>query len=309
MGNSASADTQRYLDGYPGEPDDKTQTKNLEFYSNKRPSKPDGDLIENVHKKWLGNYGLLEAHHGYIQWLFPIREDGLNHHAQRLQLHEAKAIAADPILQDRIIISYELMLDFYGMKLVDKKTGEIGRGDNWKTRYAHLNRSFHNYLRITRILKCLGEVGLEHYKIHFVIHVLKEIYENKELLNCHESCIKYWSAVLRSENERKEIQDMIGKYEDARPTRHARKPSDSSDEEKKRKNPSLSSSEDNRSEGEEKGLKLSSSSNSKSKYTNGDTPSKIKESESEEEEIHNSAGYKSSEEKLSSSDEDEKKKD
>jgi len=308
MGNSASADTQRYLDGYPGEPDDKTQCKNLEFYSNKRPSKPDGDLIDNIHKKWLGNYGLLEAHHGYIQWLFPIREDGLNHHAQRLQLHEAKSISADQSLQDRIIISYELMLDFYGMKLIDKKTGEIGRGDNWKTRYAHLNRSFHNYLRITRILKCFGEIGLEHYKIHFVTHVLKEVYEHKELLNCHESCIKYWCAVLRSENERKEIQEMIGKYEAARPTRHVRKQSDSSDEEKKRKN--LSSSEDNKSEGEDKGLKLSSgSNNSKSKYTNGDTPSKIKGSESEEEETHNSTGYKSSEEKLSSSDEDEKKKD
>jgi len=290
------------LDGYPGEPDDKTQTKNMEFYSNKRVSKPDGDLIENIHKKWWRNYGLLEAHHGYIQWLFPIREDGLNHHAQRLQLHEAKAIAADPILQDRIVTSYELMLDFYGMKLLDKKTGEIGRGDNWKTRYAHLNRSFHNYLRITRILKCFGEVGLEHYKIHFVMHVLKEVYENKELMNCHESCIKYWCAVLRSENERKQIQDLISKYEEARPTRHARKASDSSDEEKKKKNP-LSSSED-KSEGEDK---LSHSNSSNSKYTNGDVSSKIKGFESEEEEGQCSAGYKSSEEKLS--DEEEKKKD
>lgn len=43
MGNvSASEDAKRYRDGYPGEPDDKTKTKNLEFYQNKRPSKPDG---------------------------------------------------------------------------------------------------------------------------------------------------------------------------------------------------------------------------------------------------------------------------
>jgi len=257
MGNSASADTQRYLDGYPGEPDDKSQTKNVDFYSNKRPSKPDGDLIENIHKKWWGNYGLLEAHHGYIQWLFPIREDGLNHHAQRLQLHEAKSIASDPILQGRIITSYELMLDFYGMKLVDRKTGAIERGDNWKSRYAHLNRSFHNYLRITRILKCLGEVGLEHFKIHFVKHVLKEIYENRELLNCHESCLKYWSVVLRSEDERNQIKEMIGHHEEARVTRHTRSPS-SSDEEGRRgprvlagSNP-LSSSEEAKFESENK---------------------------------------------------------
>jgi len=234
MGQSASVDTQRYLDGYPGEPDDKSLTRNLEFYQNKRPSKPYGDLIENIHKKWFGNYGLLEAHHGYIQWLFPIREDGLNHNAQRLQLHEAKAIEEDPILQGRIITSYELMLDFYGMKLVDRSTGILARGENWKSRYAHLNRSFHNYLRITRILKCLGEVGLEHFKIHFVRHVLTEIYEHRELLNCHESCAKYWVAVLRKEEEREEIKTMIGKYEEARCARRGTRDSDSDEEKRKR---------------------------------------------------------------------------
>lgn len=45
MGNSASADTKRYLEGYPGEPDDLTQTKNIEFYSNKIKSKPDGNIL------------------------------------------------------------------------------------------------------------------------------------------------------------------------------------------------------------------------------------------------------------------------
>lgn len=66
----------------------------------------------------------MEAHHGYIQWLFPIREPGLNHHAEPLTIYEAKAIKEDPVLQGRIVTSYELMLDFYGMKLVDKTTGK-----------------------------------------------------------------------------------------------------------------------------------------------------------------------------------------
>jgi len=217
MGNSASADTQRYLDGYPGEPDNKNLTLNVDFYSNTLKSKPDGDYVEEIHKKWWGKYGPLEAHHGYIQWLFPIREDGLNHYAQRLQLHEAKTIANDPVLQGRIIKSYELMLDFYGMKLTDRTTGTLARGDNWQSRYAHLNRSFHNYLRITRILKCLGEVGLEHFKIHFVQHVLKEIYENRELLNCYESCVKYWVPVLRKEEERLATKQLVEKFEGEKP--------------------------------------------------------------------------------------------
>ena len=32
----------------------------------------------------------LEREHGFIQWLFPIREAGLNLQAQPLQLHEAR---------------------------------------------------------------------------------------------------------------------------------------------------------------------------------------------------------------------------
>jgi len=233
MGNSASVDTQRYLDGYPGEPDDKSQTLNIDFYSNKIKSKPDGGTIEEIHQKWLGKYGLLEAHHGYIQWLFPIREDGLNHYAQRLQLHEAKDIAADPLLQGRIITSYELMLNFYGMKISDRTTGVLSRGDNYQARYAHLNRSFHNYLRITRILKCLGEVGLEHFKIHFVKHVLQEIYEHGELTNCHESCVKYWVPILRNEQERESIKELVEKYEKEKPMSRTRRHYWDSDEEDK----------------------------------------------------------------------------
>lgn len=37
-----------------------------------------GDLVEDIHKKWWYDYDLLEEHHGYIQWLFPIREHGMN---------------------------------------------------------------------------------------------------------------------------------------------------------------------------------------------------------------------------------------
>jgi len=170
--------------------------------------------VDNIHKKWWGNYSLLEAHHGYIQWLFPIREDGLNSYADQLQLHEAKAIAADPIMQGRVIKSYELMLDFYGMRLADRQTGAIERNpENWKSRYQHLNRSFHNYLRITRILKCLGEVGLERFKIHFITHVLTEIYENELLRNCKESCIKYWAQVLRNDNELQQVNELITKHD------------------------------------------------------------------------------------------------
>ena len=45
---------------------------------------------------------------------------------------------------------------------------QIGRAAHYAPRYRHLDSSFHNYLRITRILKCLGELGFEHYKWPFL---------------------------------------------------------------------------------------------------------------------------------------------
>lgn len=61
---------------------------NLKFYKNEIKSRPDGDGIENILKEWWGDYRRLELHHGYIQWLFPIREQGLNSQSHPLQLHE-----------------------------------------------------------------------------------------------------------------------------------------------------------------------------------------------------------------------------
>merc|ERR1719359_1906340 len=90
------------------------------------------------------------------------------------------------------------------MLLADRKTGEVSRGPrgHYEARYRNLARSFHNNLRITRILKCLGEMGLEHMKRPFVEHVLREVYLHGELVPCRISCIDYWAQTLRSEDDR-----------------------------------------------------------------------------------------------------------
>lgn len=69
MGNAAARDTEDYRNRYPGKVDDPTKTRNLDFYSNRLRSQPSGDLIDVIHRDWHGNHQLLEAHHGYIQWL------------------------------------------------------------------------------------------------------------------------------------------------------------------------------------------------------------------------------------------------
>lgn len=38
----------------------------------------------------------------------------------------------------RFLVAYSLMLDFYGIKLLDK-SGNVARASNWQERFQHLN--------------------------------------------------------------------------------------------------------------------------------------------------------------------------
>lgn len=72
---------------------------------------------------------------------FPIPELGANYESQPLQRHEAEAMKADETVVERVLRSYRLMLDFYGMRLEDSETGLLARADkNYKDRYRNLAR-------------------------------------------------------------------------------------------------------------------------------------------------------------------------
>jgi hypothetical protein len=93
--------------------------------------------------------------------LFPIRENGLNSFAQALTKHESNYFKNSKECQNLFITSLKLMLNFFGIKLVSENEEfedfEYMRDeDNYQERFLFLQRSSHNYLRITRILKCLG---------------------------------------------------------------------------------------------------------------------------------------------------------
>lgn len=40
----------------------------------------------------------------------------------------------------RLVEAYELMLGFYGIRLVSKETGDVKRAENWKERFGNLER-------------------------------------------------------------------------------------------------------------------------------------------------------------------------
>ncbi|KAK3512925.1 hypothetical protein QTP70_028992 [Hemibagrus guttatus] len=128
-----------------------TKTKtNLRFYRNQKKFKPDGVYIDDFHKHWFGDYHNLEYVHSYIQWLFPIQEKGLNFASRELSLTEIKAsielFCEDEEMKKRLLTSYKLMLDFYGIQLVNEDTGEVRRAENWRDRFENLNRFLKNKL-------------------------------------------------------------------------------------------------------------------------------------------------------------------
>ncbi|KAI8783848.1 reticulocyte-binding protein 2 a isoform X3, partial [Biomphalaria glabrata] len=202
-------DNERYRMGYPGLKDDMNLKANYKFYIGKIESQPHGDYIDKIHKYWEKDYNRLELHDGYIQWIFPIREEDMNSLAQPLQLHEAEAIQKNPVAKAHVLKSYKMMLGFYGMKLVDEERGTIQRAGNYRECFENLTYRTHNYLRITRILKSLGELGYEHLKKPFLEFVLHEALVEKTLAPTLSSCENYWIGTIKNDADREELYTLI----------------------------------------------------------------------------------------------------
>ena len=83
--------------------------------------------------------------------------------------------------------------------------GDVERSQGYAERFDNLNYSSHNYLRITRILKCLGEFGFEHFKFPLIKHLLHEAIIERTLLNALNSCVNYWIAVVKDDKQREEL--------------------------------------------------------------------------------------------------------
>uniref|UniRef100_A0A3P8T516 Opioid growth factor receptor n=1 Tax=Amphiprion percula TaxID=161767 RepID=A0A3P8T516_AMPPE len=204
----AAKDMQNYRRGYPNLTDDECsedKMNNLQFYLNKFPSAPDDVYIESFLKEWKNDYKRLERVHSYIQWLFPLREPGVNYMASELTKKEIEAFKKNEDAKRRLVESYELMLGFYGIRLVNKETGEVKRAENWKERFGNLERNMHNNLRITRILKSLGELGFEHYQAPLVRFFLEETLVKKTLSSVKRSVLDYFLFAVLDKQKRQEL--------------------------------------------------------------------------------------------------------
>uniref|UniRef100_A0A8D1V7J9 Opioid growth factor receptor (OGFr) conserved domain-containing protein n=1 Tax=Sus scrofa TaxID=9823 RepID=A0A8D1V7J9_PIG len=169
------------------------------------PARLAGCFIEDLLKNWKEDYDLLEDNHTYIQWLFPLREPGVNWHAKPLTLQEVEAFKSSPEVKERLVRAYELMLGFYGIQLKDRKTGRVCRAQNYQKRFQNLNWHSHNNLRITRMLKSLGELGLEHFQVPLTRFFLEETLVRRELPGVRQSALDYFVFTVRCRHQRREL--------------------------------------------------------------------------------------------------------
>lgn len=102
----------------------------------------------------------LESIHDYIQWLFPLRErSGANPTAPVLDPHAIELFHASPEMRGRLRLAFDRMMRFYGLQWV---RGSLERGPNFAERSGMWLRLLnHNHLRITRILRSTGLLGLK----------------------------------------------------------------------------------------------------------------------------------------------------
>lgn len=131
--------------------------------------------IDELHT-WKGQYAILEMNHEYIQWLFPnYFASQFNPNSQALTKDEARAFCNDPAIARKYIKSYELFLDFLGLKLKDRFTGQVERAAGGEHRlHAALVGHPHNQLRVRRVLASLAVTGFSRYMEPLVQHLLKE---------------------------------------------------------------------------------------------------------------------------------------
>jgi hypothetical protein len=178
--------------------------KNIDFYSLKCKGKP-LDNIDTIHEKYYAQYDFLEENNYYMEWLFPIfGSAGINPHTKPLTMQEANLIKNNINTSIRVVKSYKLLLNFLGMKLVNDLTGEVGREqENWEARYCHLNTRTNNTVKITRMLKSLGQLGFERYQKGFAQHLKTEIEDNGLLKNLRDSFKNYWSSYLKLSDDLK----------------------------------------------------------------------------------------------------------
>jgi len=116
------------------------------------------------------DYHAMEYNHDYIQWLFPTDEESMfNRNAPILTVDLQRIFSQDEQLRSELRRNFLQFIDFLGFELTGGDNGqpqklqiaahfEDRKSDCWSAGPVGPN---HNWLRISRVLRCLGICGLQ----------------------------------------------------------------------------------------------------------------------------------------------------
>ncbi len=156
----------------------------------------EGRTIEQI---WNWDFENLEIVHDYIQWLFPLPEkSAFNHDAPIVNEEVIQAFQTNPQLRQNLQRSLTVMLKFYGLQKHDTQEQIIiEKSQNYPTRkHEWVNLFNHNYLRLTRILKCLIILGLTN-EAKALYKCLQQIYQ-EDSHKIGNKTFKHWTNAIQT---------------------------------------------------------------------------------------------------------------
>jgi hypothetical protein len=151
-----------------------------------------------IQEIWAWDFEKLEHTHDYIQWLFPSSErSAFNSNAPLVDDNVIQAFQSDANLRQSLLRSLTVMLQFYGLQHQEDNQGKavVIQSEDYPSRKQEWVRRFdHNYLRITRILKCLMVFRLKDEAQAFY-ECLRQIYqENSDFIG--DETFQYWTKAV-----------------------------------------------------------------------------------------------------------------
>ncbi|MBD2412903.1 hypothetical protein FACHB389_06235 [Nostoc calcicola FACHB-389] len=165
------------------------------FYLGEQPDS-EGRTIGEI---WTWDFEELEYVHNYIQWLFPLPErSAFNPHAPIVDEEVIQLFHSNQRLRQNLLRSFTVMLQFYGLQCQESDEGKIiiSKSEDYANRKHEWVGIFnHNYLRITRILKCLMTLGLENEAQGFY-KCLQQIY-HEDSNQIGAETFQYWTIAVK----------------------------------------------------------------------------------------------------------------
>jgi hypothetical protein len=165
----------------------------IAFYRGLGPDNS-GRYLRDVQQQSLQD---LEAIHNYIQWLFPLPEPSAAvPDSPVLTLQDRVEFRKDAGLRAALLQSFAIMLRFYGLELADIN-GQLrvtpapsfpGRSQVWLTPHNH------NFLRLTRILRSLNQLGCERHA-RALLEALQDLYERHSAA-IGSTTFRYWQMAI-----------------------------------------------------------------------------------------------------------------